>query len=117
MMNLVLNAAEAMSTVEDRPRELLIGTKLAGDEEVFLSRLFAAFHTPKPNGLGMGLSISRSIVENHQGRLWAAANEGPGRPFSLLCPLLSAPSERTPLGADSVELPPSVGSAFNGLYG
>jgi PAS domain S-box-containing protein len=95
IMNLILNAIEAMSTVEDRERVVVIGTQLGEGDEVRVAvrdsgigldplraeRIFDAFHTTKLGGLGMGLSISRSIVENHGGRLWAVPNDGPGATF------------------------------------
>lgn len=95
VLNLVLNAIEAMSTVVDRPRELVIGTERdepgrvrvavrdlgIGLDPAHLNRIFDAFYTSKPGGMGMGLSISRSIIENHGGRLWATPNEGPGTTF------------------------------------
>jgi C4-dicarboxylate-specific signal transduction histidine kinase len=96
MMNLILNAIEAMSTVEDRKRELLIRSQGGGDEVrvavqdsgmgldlLNAERVFDAFHTTKPAGLGMGLSISRSIVESHGGRLWATPNDGFGTTFQF----------------------------------
>jgi PAS domain S-box-containing protein len=97
MLNLILNAIEAMSTVEGRLRELTIGTQVPNETAVLvtvrdsgigldpesLEKVFAAFHTTKPGGLGMGLSISRSIVENHSGRLWVTANDGPGTTFQF----------------------------------
>jgi len=89
-----------MKAVEDRPRNLLIVTAReeanwvrlsvcdsgAGIEPQHLDKLFDAFFTTKPNGMGVGLSISRSIIESHKGRLWATANDGPGATFSLSIP-------------------------------
>jgi signal transduction histidine kinase len=91
MLNLILNGIEAMGTVEGHPRELVIRTRCSegevcvavkdsgvGLEPSSLERIFDAFHSTKPDGLGMGLSISRSIIEGHGGRLWAVSNDGPG---------------------------------------
>jgi signal transduction histidine kinase len=97
ILNLILNAADSMREVEDRPRHMLIETARDGDHGVRLSvrdsgvgidaeypeKLFEAFYTTKGSGMGMGLSISRSIIESHEGRLWATANPGPGATFSF----------------------------------
>jgi signal transduction histidine kinase len=77
--NLLRNAADAMSGVDDRPRQLVVRTE--GSE-----RLFDAFYTTKSDGMGIGLSVSRSIIDNHRGRLWADLNDGPGATFSFAIP-------------------------------
>ena len=100
ILNLVRNAAEAMSEVDDRPRELTIRTEADGGDRVRLTvqdagiglgenapeRLFQAFYTTKEGGMGVGLAISRSIIESHQGRLCARPNEGRGATFSFSIP-------------------------------
>jgi PAS domain S-box-containing protein len=92
VLNLVMNGIEAMGSVEERPRELTVRTQNddAGQVRVTvqdsgtgldpqsLERIFDAFYTTKRGGMGMGLAISRSIIQNHGGRLWAVANDGPG---------------------------------------
>ena len=92
VLNLVMNGIEAMSSVEERPRELIIRTQNddAGQVRVTvqdsgkgldpqsMERMFEAFYTTKHGGMGMGLAISRSIIQNHGGKLWAVANDGPG---------------------------------------
>jgi PAS domain S-box-containing protein len=97
ILNLVMNALESMSGVTDRPRRLQIDVAEHGADALLVrvrdsgvglaptqtDAIFDAFHTTKPNGMGMGLAISRSIVEAHGGRLWAAANEGPGATFEF----------------------------------
>jgi PAS domain S-box-containing protein len=99
IFNLLRNASDAMSSIYDRPRQLLIrteqdaeGVRLSvqdagrGLEPESMNRLFEAFYTTKSNGMGMGLSVSRSIIENHHGRLWATPNDGPGATFSFSIP-------------------------------
>ena len=99
-LNLLRNASDAMVAVEDRSRQLLIRTQREGDERVRLSvqdagvgvnpqdieKLFEAFYTTKSEGMGIGLSVSRSIIERHHGRLWAEPNDGPGVTFSFSIP-------------------------------
>ena len=100
ILNLVLNATDAMSGVVDRPRELVIRTERdkeggvgltvkdagVGFDLQVMDKLFEAFYTTKNGGMGMGLSVSRSIIENHRGRLWATLNDGPGATFSFSIP-------------------------------
>ncbi|MBZ5653628.1 MAG: PAS domain-containing protein, partial [Acidobacteriia bacterium] len=113
ILNLLRNASDAMSAVDDRARELLIRTERDGGDRVRLSvkdagvgftpqaadKLFEAFHTTKSDGMGIGLSISRSIVEAHHGRLWATANDGPGATF-----LFSIPCRRESLANDETRV-------------
>jgi PAS domain S-box-containing protein len=100
ILNLIVNAVEAMSGVGEGSRELLISTGKAESDGVLvavrdsgpglapasLERLFGAFYTTKPGGLGMGLSICRSIIEAHGGRLWATANVPQGAVFQFTVP-------------------------------
>jgi PAS domain S-box-containing protein len=100
ILNLILNAVEAMSGVGEGSRELLISTGKAESDGVLVAvqdsgpgltpasfeRLFEAFYTTKPGGLGMGLSICRSIIEAHRGRLWATANVPQGAILQFTVP-------------------------------
>ena len=101
VLNLVLNAIEAMSSAGDGYRELLIGTEKNLAHGVLVAvrdsgpgldtetrdRVFEAFYTTEPSGLGLGLSIRRSIVHAHGGRLWAEANQPPGAIFQFSTPV------------------------------
>jgi signal transduction histidine kinase len=119
ILNLVRNASDAMVDIEDRPRELLIRTEWDQDDCVRLSvrdagvgfrpdtldKLFEAFYTTKSEGMGIGLSVSRSIIEAHQGRLWATANDGAGATFcfSLPCGSRTTPGLEKP-GAAALDV-------------
>jgi signal transduction histidine kinase len=103
LLNLVVNGMDAMDTVEESKRILIIcghretrdempgallsvqdsGTGLKPEE---MDRLFEAFYTTKPHGMGMGLAISRAIIEAHGGLLWAEPNQGPGATFLFSLP-------------------------------
>jgi C4-dicarboxylate-specific signal transduction histidine kinase len=105
VVNLILNAIEAMSTVEGRERDLVIRTQRGEGDEVRVAvqdsgigldpknveRIFDAFHTTKPGGLGMGLPISRSIIEAHGGQLWAKAISPRGAAFEFTVPIREEP--------------------------
>jgi signal transduction histidine kinase len=108
LLNLVVNGMDAMGTVDERGRlleirgrqdvqsESLAATISVQDQGIGLNaaqmgRLFEAFYTTKPHGMGMGLAISRSIIEMHSGRLWAEANQGPGATFSFSVPAAVSP--------------------------
>jgi signal transduction histidine kinase len=100
ILNLTLNAIDAMREVEDRPRNLLVATGREDTGRVCMSvrdsgvgidpqsieKLFGAFYTTKTHGMGIGLALSRSIIESHDGRLWASANDGPGATFAFSIP-------------------------------
>jgi C4-dicarboxylate-specific signal transduction histidine kinase len=101
VLNLLLNAVEAMGSVEAKPRDLLISTEQdhtgvlvavrdsgPGLDPSHLERVFDAFYTTKSSGMGMGLSICRSIIEAHGGRLWAEANEPRGAIFQFTLPAM-----------------------------
>src|SRR5215471_6548274 len=101
ILNLIMNSIEAMRTVGNRARILRIQTEEQhsgsivvlvqdsglGLDTQHLSRIFEAFYTTKAQGIGMGLTISRSIIEAHSGRLWAVANDGPGSTFCFTLPI------------------------------
>jgi signal transduction histidine kinase len=104
ILNLVMNAIEAMSEVREGPRELLISTSKVEADGMLVAvsdygtglplanpeRVFEAFYTTKSGGLGMGLSICRTIVEAHGGRLWATPNEPHGAVFCMMLPIRDA---------------------------
>ena len=102
LLNLIINAVEAMSGPDEGARELLVssGTVESGDVIVtvrdsgpglapaMLERVFESFYTTKSSGLGLGLSICRSIIEAHGGRLWASANVPRGAIFQFTLPVI-----------------------------
>jgi len=101
ILNLIINAVEALSSVGEGPRELIISTAETESNGVLvairdsglaltpasLERVFDAFYTTKPGGLGMGLSICRSIIEAHDGQLWASVNVPRGAVFQFTVPV------------------------------
>lgn len=106
ILNLLRNAMDAMVDVYDRPRHLLIRTEMeprdglrltvrdvgVGFAAENLDAIFEAFHTTKSGGMGIGLFVSRSIIERHGGRLWATLNDGPGATFSFSIPCEASPT-------------------------
>jgi signal transduction histidine kinase len=121
VLNLVLNASEAMSDIDDRPRELVLRSAADGQDRVRLDvqdagvgisaetvpRMFDAFYTTKSGGMGIGLSISRSIIESHHGHLVAKPNDGPGATFSFWIPrasgVMTLPQERDAVRAAAMQ--------------
>jgi len=100
ILNLLRNASEAMLDVDNRPRKLVVSTVPDGATDIRvtirdagvgldrqgLDKLFDAFYTTKQGGMGIGLSVSRSIIERHRGRMWAEPNDGPGATFAFTIP-------------------------------
>ena len=108
ILNLLRNGSDAMSEVDDRPRELIFRTEIEEGDRVRLSvqdsgigfagqsleQLCQSFYTTKEDGMGIGLSVSSSIIESHQGRLWATSNDSPGLTFSFSLPCAGDGTER-----------------------
>ena len=105
LLNLIINGIEAMDAIEGRPRDLRISSQTQKDDGYVLiavedsgaglapdhlDRIFDAFVSTKPEGMGMGLSIGRSIIIAHGGRLWAAANPDHGATFQFTVPIAEA---------------------------
>ena len=100
ILNLLLNASDALGSVEDRPRQITLRTNQDEDGNLRLivqdngvgidpdnaTKIFDAFYTTKATGMGIGLSVSRSIIEHHGGRIWASPNVGPGASFCFVIP-------------------------------
>src|SRR5262249_44543589 len=125
VLNLVMNAIEAMSSVADRPRHLLIRSCRHESDQVLvalqdsgvgiepesLKKIFDTFYTTKPQGIGMGLAIARSIIENHGGRLWAVLNDGPGMTFQFALPAQASSSSHSLRDSSSITTSPSETSS------
>jgi signal transduction histidine kinase len=119
ILNLLRNASDAMADVQDRPRQLLVTTEREAGDHVRLTvrdagvglddqgmdKLFDAFYTTKSGGMGIGLSVSRSIIESHHGRIWATPNDGPGATFAFSIPCEPRQSADTGEGVRAVPAP------------
>jgi hypothetical protein len=119
ILNLLRNAWDAMADVHDRPRQLLVKTEREADDRVRLTvrdvgvgfdrqstdKLFDAFYTTKSGGMGIGLSVSRSIIESHRGHIWAEPNDGAGATFAFSIPCEPAQPADTGEGVHAVEAP------------
>lgn len=117
------NAADAMTTIDDHPRVLVVRTERIEGNQVGLSvtdsgigftpqaaeKIFEGFYTTKTDGIGIGLSVSRSIIEAHRGRLWATPNDGHGATFSFAIPCTPGGLADDATGADRFDA--SVGAA------
>ena len=129
ILNLMLNASDAMGTVDNRPREIVIKTDqddegnarfAVADSGLGLlpgvaEKIFEPFYTTKTDGMGIGLSVSRSIIERHLGRMSATNNQGPGATFSFCIPrqsvrLTAESADGAPAAPETTEIdPPQVG--------
>jgi PAS domain S-box-containing protein len=107
ILNLLRNASDAMSNIEDRPRQMALRTELedghirfsvqdsgVGFTPEIANQMFQPFYTTKPDGMGVGLSVSRSIIEANRGRLWATPNDGPGATFAFSIPCDHGPDSQ-----------------------
>jgi PAS domain S-box-containing protein len=115
ILNLLRNASDAMAEVQERPRHLVIKTECEDNGYVRLTvrdtgvglgsqtmdRVFDSFYTTKSGGMGIGLSVSRAIIERHHGRLWAEHNHGPGATFAFSIPAAQGVSNEGPATRDS----------------
>ena len=125
ILNLLINAADAMSSVDDRPRKAVVRTERLDSDSVGLTvqdtgvgldaqateRVFEAFYTTKSDGMGIGLSISRSIIESHGGRMWARPNDGAGVSFTFTVRSASdspAPASEFAQQPASADQPPAM---------